>query len=90
MALKGKRKSPRMRAGSDKTIVVTVSAGTLEWLQKLAFNMSRGPAAPTGTTVEELLAQAAFCFADAAGRRPGSWEAGVGREMLRSSGVIDF
>ena len=76
-----------MKRNKDtRTIKVTMDASTWRWLRALArahekSDLPLAPATPAG-----LLAQAAFCFADAAGRRPGSWEADVGRSMLISSG----
>lgn len=69
-----------------KKISVTVDDSTYRWLLELAnangVNIGEIEATPAG-----LLAQAAFCFADYAGRRPGSWEADVGGSLLNSSGV---
>lgn len=55
-----------------------MSASTKQWL--LAFVKANN------VTVEEMLAQAAFCIADYAGRREGSWEAGVGGDLVMASG----
>jgi len=38
----------------------------------------------------ELLRNAAFCFADYAGRRDGSWEADAGRNLLMSAGYQEM
>lgn len=69
-----------------KTLRVRVSESTHRWLSALAAANVENRAG-VGSTAADLLAQAAFCFADYAGRRTGSWEAGVGGAMLISSGI---
>ncbi len=61
-----------------KTLTVQVDPSTLRWLIALARANKVEPAT--------LLAQAAFCMADYAGRRVGSWEASQAGEMLVASG----
>lgn len=70
----------------SKTLKVEISASTFRWLRALARGNSKTEMNPGVVTVEDLLAQAAFCMADAAGRRTGSWEADVAQRMLESSG----
>lgn len=71
-----------------RIIKVKVDVSTWRWLRALARANSKAtefqPAAKL--TEADILAQAAFCFADAAGRRAGSWEASVGQSLLDSSG----
>jgi hypothetical protein len=69
-----------------KRITVKVTDSTFRWLTALAKANSEN-AAGIEPTASALLSQAAFCFADYAGRRPGSWEADVGGSLLRSSGI---
>jgi hypothetical protein len=59
-------------------VFIQASGSTHRWLHALAK--------ANKTTIDDLLTQAAFCFADHAGRREGSWEADVAGSMLRSSG----
>jgi hypothetical protein len=61
-----------------REIAVKLDPSTRSWLLALARKNK--------TTAAALLAQAAFCFADAAGRRRGSWEADVANSLLVSSG----
>lgn len=70
----------------NKKITVTVDASTWRWLGALARANQKADMLLAPSTREGILAQAAFCFADAAGRRTGSWEASVGQSLLDSSG----
>ena len=71
-----------------KRIRVEVDDSTYRWLVALAkanaVNNKCGM--ELDSTPGGLLAQAAFCFADYAGRRTGSWEADVGGNLLIASG----
>ncbi|HVV01766.1 MAG TPA: hypothetical protein VHH88_10425 [Verrucomicrobiae bacterium] len=69
-----------------KAITVKVDESTYRWLKALANANSNSQLNQHKVTPAELLAQAAFCFADYAGRREGSWEAEVGRNLLMASG----
>ena len=62
----------------ERSVSLKVSASTHRWLTAFAK--------ANGITAGELLAQAAFCFADHAGRRSGSWEGSVAGDMARSCG----
>lgn len=70
-----------------KRITVELDPSTLRWLQ--AFARSQGGTLSGTATAESILAQAAFCIADYAGRRPGSWEADVAGNMMIASGWQD-
>lgn len=61
-----------------KTLMIKVSASTARWLTALAE--------ANNVTPGQLLEQAAFCMSDYAGRRTGSWESAVARELLVSCG----
>ena|SRR5258706_389946 len=69
---------PARRKTRTTRLTVDIDPSTFRWLTALAKANEVTP----GT----LLAQAAFCMADYAGRRPGSWEAGQAGEMLVASG----
>lgn len=69
-----------------KVLRLTIDEETWAWLLLIAQQTDQAPAGKH--TVPQLLAQAALCMADAAGRRPGSWEAEVGRNLLQRSGLI--
>ncbi len=69
-----------------RKIVLTVGPSTYCWLRALSRANKKAPLAVAGSSVEEMLEQAAFCLADCAGRRTGSWEADVARSLLTSSG----
>lgn len=77
-----------LRPMKKRKLTVELDVSTWRWLRALARANSNSKPFNEGHTVtaEEMLAQAAFCFADAAGRRTGSWEASVGQSMLDSSG----
>ncbi len=83
-------RSPRIPKPRTVAITVRVSPSTARWLRALARagkpSWEKGRK-PDPCTPEELLEQAAFCMADAAGRRTGSWEADVARSLLMSSGL---
>lgn len=61
-----------------RKLTIQLDESTARWLIALAH--------ANQTTGEAMLAQAASCMADYAGRRPGSCEADVGAGLLRSSG----
>jgi len=67
---------------SQTIVEVPLDESTHNWLLELAK--------ANNVQVCDLLAQAAFCFADNAGRREGSWEASAARAMLVSSGYAGF
>lgn len=69
-----------------KKLTVEVDVSSWRWLRALARANAKSDLPLANSTPEGILAQAAFCFADAAGRRSGSWEADVGRNLLYSSG----
>jgi hypothetical protein len=69
-----------------KTVTVYLDSSTHRWLTALAKANSKTDLNPGKVNAAQLLAQAAFCFADHAGRRHGSWEAEAGRAMLFASG----
>ena len=69
-----------------KKINVQLDASTWRWLSALAKANSNTQLNQHKVTPQELLAQAAFCFADYAGRRDGSWEAHAGAQLLTPSG----
>jgi hypothetical protein len=75
-----------MKKSPTKKITVRLDLSTWRWLQALARANKSAEILMSPSTPAGLLEQAAFCFADAAGRRTGSWEADVGRSMLVSSG----
>jgi hypothetical protein len=77
-----------MQRETMKTIAVKVDDSTYRWLAALAKanSINNECGMEDQSTPGGLLAQAAFCFADHAGRRTGSWEAYVGRQMLDASG----
>lgn len=54
-----------------------MTKSTRRWLNAIAK--------VNNTIPKALLEQAAFCIADYAGRRPGSWEAEVGRQLMSPS-----
>lgn len=82
-------RSPRIPKPRTVAFTVRVSPSTARWLRALARagkpRWEKGRK-PDPCTPEELLEQAAFCMADCAGRRTGSWEADVARTLLFSSG----
>jgi hypothetical protein len=80
---KGSRKIPGKR---KPTIVVKLDLSTWRWLNALANANSFTEFHDHEVTAAELLTQAAFCMADFAGRRIGSWEAEAGRNLLIASG----
>jgi len=68
-------------------VKLELDASTHRWLTAFAQANSNQPPLNAGkVTVAALLSQAAFCMADYAGRRPGSWEASVAEGLLLSSG----
>lgn len=69
-----------------KTVTVKLDPSTHRWLNALAKANSHTELNAGTVTPEKLLAQAAFCIADYAGRRDGSWEADVARSLLLASG----
>lgn len=71
---------------STKKITVKVDESTFRWLKAFAKAQSGSTLNPEKVTAGDLLGSAAFCIADHAGRRTGSWEAEVGRQMMVSSG----
>ncbi len=68
------------------TVQVQLDLSTAAWLAAFAKANSDTELFPGPVTPSRILEQAAFCFADAVGRREGSWEADVGRTMLLASG----
>lgn len=68
------------------TIKVELDASTHRWLNELAATNSHTELNAGTVTAGQLLQQAAFCMADHAGRRHGSWEADVARQLLFASG----
>jgi hypothetical protein len=73
-----------------KTISVEVDPSTYRWLSALAKANSFNSIHNHEVTPAELLAQAAFCLADYAGRRTGSWEANVGWNLAIPSGYQEL
>ena len=69
-----------------KTVTVNLDESTHRWLTELAKANSGTELNPGQVSAAKLIAQAAFCMADYAGRRPGSWEADVARSLLFASG----
>ncbi len=69
----------------NKTVTVKVDESTFRWLNELAKAQRNRE-----VTAAEFLAQAAFCMADYAGRREGSWEADLGRNLLKASYQADI
>jgi hypothetical protein len=69
-----------------KRITIQVDADTYQWLKRLENDLQHVHFPGEKVTMQALLQQAAFCFADHAGRRTGSWEADVGGRLLQSSG----
>lgn len=61
-----------------KTFTIVVPASVWRWLRALAKE--------NRVRAEDMLARAAECMADAAGRTTGSPEADVGRRLLYSGG----
>lgn len=61
-----------------KTFTIEVPASVWRWLRALARE--------NRVRTEDMLARAARCMAEAAGRNPGSPEADVGRRLLYSGG----
>lgn len=69
------------------TYRVRVDHATARWLNALArANSAHRDVRVRGFAA--LLEQAAFCLADCAGRRTGSWEADVARTMLIACGYV--
>lgn len=69
------------------SIRLRVDPPTARWLRALA-RANAGHLEVRERGVAAILEQAAFCLADCAGRRTGSWEAQVARELLTSSGFV--
>lgn len=69
-----------------KTVTVKVDESTHRWLEAFAEANCNTELTPRQIDASDLLAQAAFCIADYAGRRVGSWEADAGRQLMISSG----
>lgn len=69
-----------------KIVTVEVDESTYRWLELFAKANCNTLVHEREIGPSDLLKQAAFCFADSAGRRDGSWEAGVGRTLLQASG----
>lgn len=69
-----------------KPVTVRLDESTHRWLSELAKANSNTELNPGKINMAQLLAKAAFCFADHAGRREGSWEADVGRNLLLAAG----
>ncbi len=70
----------------SKKITVKVDESTYRWLTALAKANNPNELYPEPVDAGKLLTQAAFCMADYAGRREGSWEADVARQLLIASG----
>ncbi len=75
-----------MTGTKSKKIIVEVDASTWRWLRAFARANSNTDIHPGKVTEADILAQAAFCVADHAGRRNGSWEASVAQSMMDASG----
>lgn len=71
-----------------RKITVEVDASTYRWLRALGRANDKAPNRLGEAGAEGILAQAAFCIADCAGRRTGSWEASVAESLLTSSGYV--
>jgi hypothetical protein len=67
-------------------LTVKIDNSTYRWLCALAQANSNTQLNQKKVTAGELLAQAAFCMGDYAGRRIGSWEAEAAQPLLVASG----
>ena len=67
-----------------KTLRVKVDPSTHRWLAALAQANSKSQLNPKEVKPEHLLAEAAFCLADAAGRHHG-WRADIGGSLLQAN-----
>ena len=63
-----------------KSFTIEVSASIWRWLRALAKE--------NRVRAEDMLARAAWCMADGAGRNPTTPEADVGRRLLYSGGYV--
>src|SRR2546423_1916700 len=72
----------------EKSITVKVDESTYRWLSAFASVQGKDENTTKSrrATPAKLLAQAAFCMADYAGRRDGSWESDVAKQLLYASG----